>query len=218
MLFYNIFKIEMNTRKDKLTQMLYNIKNKYSDEYVILGVPTTMSKNFIAYCAIREDLNLVLKYIAEFKRNSSHLIKSSLTYSIISLYGKCFTDASSSNSPKLEASELFKNEVTNIKTHEYLMDLRHQFIAHRGNTDAEAGLACMLIPKEGGLNKTELKFQQLKLTGFSKKEILNIELLVKTIIKKTEAKINKSGTKVITGMVNQFTPEQLALLSINNVK
>jgi len=79
------------------------------------------------------------------------------------LYGKCFTDASENSFPKLEPSELFSEGGEKFETHKYLMDLRHQFIAHRGDTASEVGVAYLLVPKSDSLDKTRVQFNQLKI-------------------------------------------------------
>lgn len=207
---------------DKATERLINLvkqaQEQYSDEYLLVAVPGFMSKKFIAYCAMKEDLELILQYINELKNNPEKVIKSALSYALISLYGKCFTDATKSSFPKLEPSTLFKDGEENYETHKYLMELRHQFIAHRGDTENEIGVSYMLFPKKGSLDKTQLRFSQLKVVGFSKDDLDRFEVLVKYLVQKLLEKIQKSGEKVHDGMLKQFTPEQLALMLINGAK
>lgn len=208
----------MDTKTERLIHLIKQAQEKYSDEYLVLTVPGFISKKFIAYCSMKEDLELILQYINELRQNPSGIIKSSLSYSLISLYGKCFTDASKNSYPKLEPSDLFKDRDDDNETHKYLIDLRHQFIAHRGDTENEIGISYMLIPKTGSMDKTEMRFSQLKMTAFSERDLVRIEFLVKYIIEKLFEKIQKNGQKVHDGMLNLFTPEQLSLMLMNGAK
>ena len=58
------------------------------------------------------------------------------------------------------------------------MNLRHQFIAHRGETDSEIGIAFMIIPKEGSIDDNQIRFTQLKQNSFSP---VRLDLIEKTI-------------------------------------
>lgn len=204
-----------NTTK-RLNHLIEKAKDKYSENYLVIVAPIALSKKFIAYCAMKEDLQLVLQYISELRKNPQKVIKSALSYSLIALYGKCFTDASKNSFPKLEPTELFKEANSNLDTHNYLMELRHQFIAHRGKTENEVGISFLLVPKKGPLDITEVRFSQLKMVGFSNKDLDRFETLTNFIIEKLIDKIQKSGQKVQDGMLNLFTSKQLTFLTIND--
>ncbi len=192
--------------------------NIISTENLIIALPGYAAKKFIAYCSIQEDLQLLLQYINELKSKPANTLASAMTYSLIALYGKCFTDASKNSYPKLEPNELFKDNPLK-DTHDYLMDLRHQFIAHRGETEGEIGISFMLIPKNGDLSdKTELRFNQLKMVNFSEDEINRIEELLKFILGEVQNKIQKAGQKLHDHLLKEFTPEQLNLMRMDNMK
>jgi hypothetical protein len=177
-----------------------------------------MSKKFIAYCAMRNDLNLVLEYIETLREiGDNRVIKSSLTYALIALYGKCYTDASKNSYPKLEPSSLFSENEELLETHEFLMDLRHQFVAHRGKTDSEIGISFMAIPKDKK-SDPQVRFKQLKLGAFGLEKLNNIEILVLFIIEQLEIKIQKSGQKVYDGFFNLFDAKQMSFMIMNNME
>ena len=93
----------MDKTTERYIQLIKNVQTEYSDKYFSFAIPGFMSKKFIAYCAMKRDLELVLEYIELLKANQQNpTIKSSLTFSTIALYGKCFTDASKNKYPKLE--------------------------------------------------------------------------------------------------------------------
>jgi|GEM_PF-1329917 len=205
----------MNKTTDRLLHLIRQAQRRYSENYLVLAVPGFMSKKFIAYCSMKEDLELILQYISEMRNNPHGTTKSALSYSLIALYGKCFTDASKNNFPKLEPSHLFAEGELNYITHNYLMELRHKFIAHRGEIDSEVGISYMLIPKVGSVEKTQVRFNQLKMVGFPKKDLDNIEILIKFLIEKIFKKIEKSAEKIKDGMLNTFTTKELSLMTMN---
>jgi len=210
--------VTMDKKTDRLIHLIKKAQEQYSEEHLVLAVPGFISKKFIAYCAMKEDLELILQYISEIRNNPASVIKSALSYSLIALYGKCFTDASKSNFPKLEPTDLFKEGDDLYATHNYLMELRHQFIAHRGETENEIGMSYMLVPKKDSLDKTQVRFSQLKMAGFSKEDLDKFDALMSFLIEKLLDKIQKSGQKVHDGMMNLFTPEQLTLMLMNSAK
>ncbi len=210
----------MDRTTERYIQLIKNAQAEYSEEYFAVAIPGFMSKKFIAYCAMKRDLELVIEYITFLKTNPQNAtVKSSLTFSTIALYGKCFTDASKNNYPKLEPKSLFKDQDGFLETHEFLMDLRHQFIAHRGKTESEIGIAFMLIPKaKGNDEKSQIRFNQLKQYSFNTEKLTEFENLIKFIIAELDGKIQKSGQKLHDGLLNNFTPEQLTLMIMNNAK
>ena len=98
------------------------------------------------------------------------------------------------------------------------MDLRHQFIAHRGETENEIGISYMLVPKKDAVEKAQIRFSQLKQISFSGEDLIRIESLVNFVLEKLQEKIEKSGQKVYEGMFNLYSAEQLSLMMINNAK
>lgn len=208
----------MDKTKERLTHLLKQAQAEYSKEHLVIPVPGFLSKKFIAYCSMKEDLELILEYINILKTKPDRLIKSALSYSMISLYGKCFSDASKNSYPKLESEILLKGDKENQEMHNSLIDLRHQFIAHRGKTESEIGISYLAIPKKNPLEKSQLRFSQLKQSSFSDKDLNKIEGLIKTLVEKLKEKIQKSGQKVHDGMFKLFTTEQLGMMIINNMK
>jgi hypothetical protein len=209
----------MDKATERYIQLIKNAQTEYSEQYFAVAIPGFMSKKFIAYCAMKGDLEMVLNYIEFLKTRPLDLtIKSSLTFSIIALYGKCFTDASKNSYPKLEPNVLFVDQEDFFKTHKFLMDLRHQFIAHRGKTESEIGIAFMLIPKKVGDSQSQIKFNQIKQYSFDIEKLIEFEHLMKYIISDLEKKIQKSGQKLYDGLLENFTPEQLTFMAINNAK
>lgn len=208
----------MDKTHDRIIQLLKQAQARFADDHMVIIIPSFLSKKFVGYCSMREDLLLTIEYINLLRKNSDKVIKSALSYSLISLYGKCFTDASKNNYPKLESDYIFKDEPSNLETHKFLIELRHQFIAHRGKTESEVGLAYLAVPKEDSLEKSQVRFSQLKLTSFSDVDLDRIEKLVVFLIEKIMEKIQATGKEVHNTMLKVFSAEELGLMMINNLK
>lgn len=208
----------MSKKDERLIGLIKKAQHEFGENYFITAIPGFMSKKFIAYCAMKEDLELILKYINLLKEKPDNVIESSLSYSLISLYAKCFTDASKNSFPKLEAN-IFEGKDDLIETHIYLMDLRHQFIAHRGDTESEIGIAYMIIPKVKNDLQTQIQFSQVKQKSFSKDDLDRFENQMKFILELLLEKIQKTGQKLHDGFLNLFSPEEIvAKMIINNAK
>lgn len=206
----------MDEKSIRLIQIIKNAKAKYADESFILPVPGFLSRSFTSFCSMREDLILIRQYLKYLKSNTDNIINSSMTYSAISLYGKCFTDATKNKAPKLEPIQLFDKQEDLRQTHEYLMDLRHHFISHRGDTDSEVEAAYILIPKGNG--SSQVKYSRLKKMSFESDQIEKIDELMEYLLQQLEKKIQKSGQKAYEAILKNFTAEQMALMTINNIK
>ena len=201
---------------EKLIILLKDAQNKYSKENLVLSIPKFMSKSFNSYCSMRDDLITIKKYIQLLETEKDIIISSALTYSSISLYGRCFTDASNSKSPKLESSHIFNENSIYKRTHDYLMDLRHNFIAHRGETDSEISLAYILIPKQNG--QLQVKYAQTKKINLDTEKKTEIQALVDHILDFLIIKIEKSAEKIYKSFFEQFTSEEINLMLLNNLK
>lgn len=213
----------MDKKDEKTIELLRRVKNKFGNDNTLLLIPHNIRKNaarhFISYCSMHEDLVQIKKYLETLQHPVDVTIKSALTYSIISLYGKCFTDATSTNSPKLEANKLFKSKPRLQATHEFLINLRHNFIAHRGDTAAEREVVYLLIPNNKE-KETQIKYGRIKQVSFNNEQKTQILELVNFIIIELQRKIEKKRSTVVKWLYNEFFPSlpplKLAPLIINN--
>lgn len=208
----------MDTRTQRIIHMVKQAQQDFAADNLMITIPGYAAKKFVAYCSMKEDLELLKNYVALLKSKPDKTIASALTYALIAIYGKCFTDASQNSNPKLEVSEI-PEENGFKETHLYLMDLRHQFVAHRGDTDSEIGISFMLVPKRGELKeKTELRFSQMKMVSFPKEDLERVDQLLDFLIKILVEKIQKAGQKLHSHMLTEFTSEQLNLMRMDNAK
>lgn len=208
----------MEKKTERLINLLKQAQNEFTENYLVLAIPGFLTKKFVAYCSMKEDIELITKYINLLRKEEDHIIKSSLSYAMISLYGKCFTDASKNSYPKLEPNDIFKNQLEFQRIHNYLIDLRHQFIAHRGETESEIGIAFMIIPKNEDVDKTQLRFSQLKQNSFSKENLDKFENLMNFIHENLMEKIQKSGQKLHERYLKMFKPKEITQMLMNNAK
>lgn len=209
----------METRKEKLAYLIKKAVAEYGGDNNVVAIPGFLSTAFIAYCAMREDILLSLKYIEHLRTiPTDAVIKSALNYTLISNYGKCFTDATKSKSPKLEPSKIFKNNEDLLKTHLFLMELRHKFIAHRGKTNSEAGIAFMVFPVGRPEENAQIRFKQLKDVSFEDHKMFEIQKLLKFILSILEIKIEKSSNKIYKGFFQLFTEEEISVMIMNGIK
>jgi len=209
----------MDKTTERLTHLIKQAQKKYGEDYYIFAIPKFLGKYFIAYCSMSKDLKLLLEYLNELiNGNYSQIIKSSLTYATIALYGKCFTDASKHKNAKLEANELFKTNDKFMNTHKYLMKMRHEFLAHRGETEHEVAISYLIIPKGNNNEESQVRFSRLKQIDLSGDNLIEIQQLVQFLIEELEMKIKKSGEKLHSGLLKLYTPEQIINFLANNAK
>lgn len=202
-------------KKQYVQDLLLKAKAQYEENYMVLAIPNLFTRKFRGYCAIREDLILVSQYIDLALIQENNVLRSALNYSMIALYGKCFTDASQYKSPKLEAANIV--DESHQVTHNYLMNLRHKFIAHRGDTPNEVDITVMLFPKEGN-EQTQMKYKQVKRLSLSEENLMATKDLIDFLIGYVEQKIKDTAQKAHDGYLDMFTPQELSLMMLNNMK
>ena len=108
----------MDKKNDRLIHLIKKAQSEYADDYLVIAVPGFLAKKFIGYCSMKEDLELLLLYIEILRTEDNRIKKSALTYALVALYGKCFTDASRNSYPKLEPKE-FQHSINHLETHDF---------------------------------------------------------------------------------------------------
>ena len=108
--------------------------------FPFIEIEPKFKSQFIGYIQIFYDLQFVKKclvYLSQIYNNSElDFIKQTVWESFIIKYAKCFTKAEG-RKVKLEANDLYKNNSGQMEIHHELMELRHQHIAHGGNSKNE---------------------------------------------------------------------------------
>ena len=170
-------------------------RERFGNDCELTVLPEQLSKNLVGWCAIQEDLKQVLNFVSACKLDLPDIIYPALIYSMVGLYGKCFTDASHSEYPKLEPNDVFKDNDHFLSVHTEIMELRHQFLAHRGNIYANQALLLFYNPDDK-ITPNGVKYVGRKLTRLSDESIVSKEELIKFLLKSVNNKINKKGEKL----------------------
>lgn len=168
-------------------------------------VPYNLSKKSAVYMSMREDLVLCLKTLLELKKlveegvdDSKQHILTALWNSMIIVYAKCYTDASTARKSKLEINEILKNDKQDlIDIHNHIMSIRHTFIAHRGDNENEQAIVFFSQPKmNDGRMTTEYHIKSLRANNFGIDNLLRCETLFSVVLDHIKSKLTVELTKV----------------------
>ena len=200
------------TEKEKIKKILTAIQANNDGSTIDFAVPGYAAKRVIAYQSMRSDLIQCRESVVElFNKKNNDIIRSSLFHTIVILYGKCFTDATSSKSPKLELVDFGQNKSV-IPFHEELMDMRHNFVAHRGSSKHDLGVAFLSLGV-GDLSR-QVRVRQVKRKSLDENRLLNYIELFDFLIRIVEEKFRKEAEKLWNHMLQKYTPNQIAVLKI----
>lgn len=204
----------------KFISILNRIKD-LDTNYIKLVVPLSMSKQITSYMLIREDLlfiktnaGLLLESKKTISRNEQ--TEETLWYSLIILYGRCFSNATKGQKVKLEKEDFFYNsdEVLLI-THNKIIDIRNNFITHRGDNENEIPIVYVKIPRVEIPEEYNMEFEivSTRYVTESTRFLEQIIDLVDFLIPKVKTKINKFEERVKKGVFN-LDEESLKKLTI----
>ncbi len=195
-----------------LVKLFAQITQDHDDDMHRVLVPGFMSKNLIGYFGIKSDLQLIKGAFIDYCNPKKDLDRPIYFYAIISLYGKCFTNASSSTMPNLQRSD-FNNRPDLLSIHEELMQIRHNFVAHRGLSMNDASIPYLSINKD---NANDIRFhvRRGKVEHFSGKNPSMYIELIDYLIEKVDVKIKKNAKKTYLRLIEEFTSEELAHLKL----
>ncbi|MFP2996813.1 hypothetical protein ABN763_12925 [Spongiivirga sp. MCCC 1A20706] len=189
-----------NEKEEKIIRHLRS--QKENNDSFIFKIPEHLERKNIAYHSIILDLKTCKEALLQLQEINSEIVQTSLFTTVIILYGKCFTDSSSTKSPKLQ-SDLFSSENENLKKlHLNLMNMRHNFVAHRGQTEHEFGKAYFQVyPKT---NTWGIKVALQRRHSFEKIEIPNYLELINHLIRIAVDKYDKVGKKIISHIMTKY--------------
>lgn len=198
-------------KKDVISKLIKSIQEGVDDETLAFALPGYAGRQLVSYQAIRNDLIQCLNSVKELMGNNhNEVVRTALWYSSISLYGKCFTDASTSKSSKLESKDCFTKGDKFIGVHEQIMHLRHNLVAHRGDTIQEVGIAYLKVRLSDMAIGGHVRQGRFKIP-----ENLNVFAdLLQYLIEICEQKFEKATSKAWDHMTSTYTPEEIALLKI----
>ena len=188
-----------------IDSLIKDAENEYLEKNIIIYIPQLISKSFRAYCSMQGEIEDILSFIEIYQNIKNSYITASLTFSIITMYGKLFTDASKGKNPKLEAAQVFKDNPDLITIHNSLMKIRHNYIAHRSSSNKDISIAYMMMPKhEYNEERIPVEFRQYKMVCFSSNEISDIKTICKFLNKYLSNTIEKSGQKMRDSFLENY--------------
>ncbi|MDR6967916.1 hypothetical protein J2X31_001930 [Flavobacterium arsenatis] len=204
----------------KLNSLLNRIKNLDKNYNKIL-VPPWMSKQITSYMLIREDLFFVktnAELLINCKNNKLRVehTEEALWYSLIIIYGRCFSNATKGQKVKLDKEKLFSaNDLNNnhLLTHNKLIDIRNNFIAHRGDNENEIPIVYLKLPVDE-IDETyqpEFEIVSTRYVTDSFEFLEEIVLLINFLIPQVDMKLKKCGEKLKKGL---FSLEKDLLLKL----
>lgn len=204
---------EENEREEKLLQLVKplfeKIKKNKEIDYMYFVIPNLFAKKTIVYANMHSDLSYLKSCLDELKKfKDQKIIARSLWTTIISLYGRQFTDSTTTSSPKLEEKDCFQDTSADIyKMHQKLMSLRHNFISHRGKNYQEHGICYLKIHKK--MCNEEVHVEQVLLSQPQNEECLLINNLINHLLEVAREKYRKAAHKSRKSMLENFTDEEL---------
>lgn len=205
----------------KIVALLNRIKNSDTN-YGKLLVPTSMSKQITSYMLIREDLlfvktNAQLLLDSKKKRPRNEHTEETLWYSLIILYGRCFSNATKGQKVKLDKEDFFNiNDEILLITHNKIIEIRNDFIAHRGDNENEIPIVYVKIPQGEIPEEYNVEFEIISTRYVTESSLFLEQIidLVDFIIPKVKTKIDKCGERLKKGIFN-LDVEYLKKLTID---
>ena len=205
----------------KIVALLNRIKNSDTN-YGKLLVPSSMSKQITSYMLIREDLlfvktNAQLLLDSKKKRPRNEHTEETLWYSLIILYGRCFSNATKGQKVKLDKEDFFNiNDEILLITHNKIIEIRNNFIAHRGDNENEIPIVYVKIPRGEIPEEYNVEFEIVSTRYVTESSLFLEQIidLVDFLIPKVKTKIDKCGERLKKGIFN-LDIELLKKLMIN---
>ncbi len=200
------------TIKDAVKEVVEKIAADNDGKHWDFIVPGYAGKKMVAYQGMREDLIICIDAANRLRTEQlDGTLKTSLFYTIIILYGKCFSDATNAKFPKLEIKDCFSTaDKELLETHNLIIDARNTLVAHRGETINDLGVAYLKVHVENGSRQFIVRQRrQQKPNNKALEKYIDLFNHVKKIV---EAKFEKAGHKVWEHLTKELTPKEFAQL------
>ena len=174
---------------------------------------TKIAKQYSDYFEIKLELEKIKRFSKYYSQKYNHetflkgsnpdrifedfdlIPMESIFVTIIMMYAKCFDESSNRRKIKLSKS-FFAGANEEIKQqHEHLMEIRHKFLAHAGNTELENYELLIGIHEDDGI---EIKFSPENYKTLTGEVVEEKELipLIDEILKRVEDKIVKLSENI----------------------
>jgi len=180
---------------------------KYNDHRVIyegevcpyIEMTGRLAKQHRGYEQMKNDLkicsNLILYLADNYKSNP--FVSNAIWESVIVKYGRCFVSASKGRGVKLEESKVFNAASRNKKMHEHIMNERHNFAAHAGDSDSDViSSRLALMPPKIGKELVMIYSSRDFVISPEDTTIEEIQSLIVHVIKHIDSKLDKIFQKL----------------------
>jgi hypothetical protein len=200
--------MEYNDRDEFVKKTLEFIKNEDKESLYFI-IPQEYTIKFTSYASMKNDLfflidatNKLIEIHTDFPTpevNTDLVIEMGLWYSIIVTYAKLFMEAFDKRS-KLEEKEVFENldEESNIfyKTHKELMRDRHNFVAHRADSELDNFVVLLKLPRSRDLTKATFEVKTVRAYAMGTSYFVEYLNLFQKIFAIVDAKMKNQSDKL----------------------
>jgi hypothetical protein len=168
-----------------MEELFEKIRNQSKSFDYSIDIEDKRIKKYKGLTSIIFDLSFVrecLILLVDSKTNKvSNTIERGLFISSIVTYSRCFTQAKGRGT-RLDSKNIFNSE--EIKLHEYLMNLRNEYIAHAGTSDGERIYASANFSLVQGANEVDIRigYEVFGQVGLSKDQINSFVILLDQLI------------------------------------
>ncbi|MBT6685170.1 MAG: hypothetical protein HN704_08160 [Bacteroidetes bacterium] len=160
--------------------------------------------------SIKLDLQYVKQLLEYMKgQEDDELLTKSYWISCIIIYGKCFTDAAKGRGTTLNKEDIFSANSNLGKFHEELMDMRHNYIAHAGDSIFEKMEPRIRLASRGNSSYPHLVYQGYTIKGFSHNVLLEFINIIDYLMEQLSSKIETVGNLVLQEEEKNKTKEEM---------
>lgn len=207
------------TPKEELILKLIERENYKNEENIKLVVPSFLAKKIKSLMLIRLDIIHAISCTSEILKLkeigvNNQLLEKSLFHSLIITYAKCFTENKGGYS-QLNEKDCFKESDSEVlEIHKAIMKKRHEFVAHRDDTENEQATVFINIPKTEQIEiQSYISISAAQLSCPSVDIIIGYQRLLDFLKAKIDDKIQKQADKIIPSfnkMIDEVGREHLA--------
>jgi len=202
----------LKEKEEGLRFIWEKIKNENDGNHIDFAIPGYLQKKMETLHAMLEDVSICKNAALTLleKKYDDPLIKKCCFYSMIVLYGKCFTDASNAKRTKLEARDVISDlNPTLITTHQKIMKIRHNYVAHNGDDENDYGFVYLKLNIRTLMR--EVKSKKIRRSSLDKQDLRYFVELCQNVLDKIETMAHKYAERVWKNMLKDY---DLSMLKI----
>lgn len=210
-------------KKDDIKEEM--LRHEYKTEVFVL-LESKLAEKYLGFVSIRKDLDFTkrsLKYLLEIEETDGrpiketsgklhirehddflHCLRQSIYFASVITYGKCFASAEGRRT-RLEKKDILIDADENLlRTHELIIDIRNQYVAHGGSSDNEIMMAKLLFPYEGNVVKQpKIAYSGASAMSERKDDIESFSKLTTLVYGAVDKKIRIISQKLMEECISQ---------------